>query len=133
MRQGVEAQPTHCFLQSLYALVCVSRQAMRATRTARSTHWKKSLHMARSPPLRFKHRILLSAASWHGSKYSLYALLLPPSMRLGLHTRPRCSAYLSNLVAVEPAQSGLSLSPSLSLAIVTFRRSFVGSMVDEEL
>ena len=41
-----------------------------------ATYWKKSLHMALSPPLRFKHRMLLSAASWHGSKYSLYALLL---------------------------------------------------------
>lgn len=39
------------------------------------TYWKKSLHMARSPPLRFRQRMLLSAASWHGSKYSLYALL----------------------------------------------------------
>lgn len=39
------------------------------------THWKKSVHIARSPPLRFRHRMLLSAASWHGSKYSLYALL----------------------------------------------------------
>lgn len=39
------------------------------------THWKKSVHIALSPPLRLRHRMLLSAASWHGSKYSLYALL----------------------------------------------------------
>lgn len=39
------------------------------------THWKKSLHIALSPPFLFRHRMLLSAASWHGSKYSLYALL----------------------------------------------------------
>lgn len=43
---------THCSLHSLYA-------------------WKKSLHISRSPPFRFKHRMLLLAASWHGSKYSL--------------------------------------------------------------
>jgi hypothetical protein len=42
----------HCSLQSRYA-------------------WKKSLHISRSPPLRFRHRMLLVAASWHGSKYSL--------------------------------------------------------------
>jgi len=40
-----------------------------------TTHWKKSEHMARSPPFRFRQRMLLSAASWHGSKYSLCALL----------------------------------------------------------
>lgn len=41
-----------------------------------NTYWKKSEHNSRSPPFLFRHRILLSAASWHGSKYSLYALLL---------------------------------------------------------
>jgi hypothetical protein len=28
-----------------------------------TTHWKKSVHIALSPPLRFRHRMLLSAAS----------------------------------------------------------------------
>jgi hypothetical protein len=50
-----------------------SRQDVRSP--IRITHWKKSLHIALSPPFLFKHLMLLSAASWQGSKYSLYALL----------------------------------------------------------
>jgi hypothetical protein len=66
---------THCSLQSLYALYNIVSTLLHAQCDTVSTHWKKSVHIARSPPLRFKHRMLLSAASWHGSKYSLYALL----------------------------------------------------------
>lgn len=82
--------------------------------------------------------MLLSAASWHGSKYSLYALLFPfrqPSILpiskkniiewVGAVREERCGAlprsgtYFSNFVAVGPTHSGLSFSPSLSLAIVS--------------
>jgi hypothetical protein len=55
-RAPARHQRTHCSLQSRYA-------------------WKKSEHISRSPPFRCKHRILFCAASWHGSKYSEYALL----------------------------------------------------------
>ena len=63
--QIVGAQRTHCFLQSLYALLIrVSHRVPNKNASAmRITHWKKSLHIALSPPLRFKHRMLLSAAS----------------------------------------------------------------------
>lgn len=46
-----------------------------ASQTMRPTHWKKSEHISRSPPFLCRHRILFCAASWHGSKYSEYALL----------------------------------------------------------
>jgi hypothetical protein len=69
---------THCSLQSRYDLLIQSLALLLDYRDMSMTvitHWKKSEHICRSPPLRFRQRMLLSAASWHGSKYSLYALL----------------------------------------------------------
>jgi hypothetical protein len=73
---GIEL--THCSLQSRYDLLIQLLALLldyRNMSTTVITHWKKSEHICRSPPLRFRQRMLLSAASWHGSKYSLYALL----------------------------------------------------------
>jgi hypothetical protein len=69
---------THCSLQSRYDLLIQLLALLLDScnmSTTVITYWKKSEHICRSPPLRFRQRMLLSAASWHGSKYSLYALL----------------------------------------------------------
>lgn len=52
-----------------------SFDAPSSLRVPPGTHSKKSAHIFRSPPFRFRHRMLRSAASWQGSKYSLLDLL----------------------------------------------------------
>lgn len=45
------------------------------------TDWKKSEHNSLSPLFRCRHLILREAASWHGSKYSLFLLLFEKKKR----------------------------------------------------
>ena len=45
------------------------------------TDWKKSEQNSLSPLLRCRHLMLREAASWHGSKYSLYLLLFEKKKR----------------------------------------------------
>lgn len=47
------------------------------------TDWKKSEHNSLSPLFRCRHLILREAASWHGSKYSLFLLLFEKKKRKG--------------------------------------------------
>lgn len=87
---------TQLFLQSRYALVdvtttvntiissnvhikvlqtqCWSYDNSFGARKDR-TNWKKSEQNSLSPPFRCRHLKLREAASWHGSKYSLFLLL----------------------------------------------------------
>ena len=50
-------------------------QQLPRKRQGKRAYWKKSVHISRSPLFRCMHLMLLCAASWHGSKYSLYCLL----------------------------------------------------------
>ena len=75
---------TQFFLQSLYALFTTPSAHYRPIIEQRPqpntlfdpvTYWKYSWHMALSPPFRFRHLMLLEAASWQGSSHSLLLLL----------------------------------------------------------
>lgn len=46
-----------------------------ATNEFGRSYWKKSVHISRSPSLRYRHLRLRCAASSHGSKYWLKGLL----------------------------------------------------------
>lgn len=93
---GRDQVHTQLFLQSRYALVeitttvnkisnnvhikvlqtqCWSYDNSFGARKDDRTNWKKSEQNSLSPPFRCKHLKLREAASWHGSKYSLFLLL----------------------------------------------------------
>lgn len=86
--------------------------------------------MALSPPLRFRHRILLSAASWQGSKYSLYALLCAIVSSYSFHLVASLVGivpYLSNRDAFGPDHSSAldEVEFGFSLMIVLEKRKEV--------
>lgn len=77
-----------------------------------------------SPPFLFRHRMLRSAASWHGSKYSLFDLL-PPMVSVSKHRATgslHCAWSLVEGSQDEPFELPLGLLAPRVLCVVTLRR-----------